>query len=124
MDQLIIGVSSGGVIYDEILSLLNIITGIKWGYIKPRSRVQYVTSKTIPINIAVIRGAKCEKTAKYTIDLHIHALHPECKYWIDAVGYKIKNTIIDFSYKILDTHREAILKKVNEWQPSKEYITT
>ena len=67
---------SGAKIYDDIIGILNTITGAKWGFVKKGARVQYISCEQIPIRVGIEWGKVYEKNIKYKLDIYISNKFP------------------------------------------------
>lgn len=110
--------SANSKIYDDVLKILDKLTGVKWGFVKSKHRVKYLSSVEVPIKIGIEWGKFYEKNIKYKLDISIQNKSPRAfeSYvaWEDAIGVELQSGLLLFtSGTIADT--------VSQWEPTEEY---
>lgn len=116
--------SSG--IYNDILGILDKLTGIKWGYVGGGRRVKYLSSAHVPAKIGITWGKSYEKNIKYKLDINIVNKTPKTftshEMWVDAITSELKLGLLNYLATKTDTISKDILMKVNAYSGgSKEY---
>lgn len=113
--KFIAGKPSGSKIYNDLLQIMMKLTNpiITWGFVKTKSKVQYITSKEIPIRVVY---AHKFKGIKWTPDVSIVTQWQpgwSNDTWLDAIS-------AEASFRLRPWAAEIGLKK---YEPRGEYST-
>lgn len=106
--------------YADVIEILNIITGIKWGYVKTRSRIKYLSSEEFPILIAATWKKVYKKDPIFDIKISnkLPSKFPSRDAWIDCVGAELQIKLL----KILDNNLDKkIISRIKNWSCTTEY---
>lgn len=121
----LIGQSSGSTIHDELIVILEKITGSRWGYIKKRQRVQCLTSELIPIRVIVFKGAPYEQSIKVKdSDITVLATGYVSEYWEDIVTTELVEKLFSAIEKLTDIAanvKKTAIDIMKAWRPSREF---
>ena len=116
--KFVAGKPSGSKIYNDLLQAIMKMTSpdIRWGFVKTRSKVQYITSEQVPIRIVFVHKFKGLKWTPdvavvtqwqpgWTNDIWIAAISAEvyCRLqpWSDKIGLKKYDTHDEYSMMIM-----------------------
>jgi hypothetical protein len=106
------GKSSGTIMYDELMQMLELLTGVKWGYVKAKRRVRYLSAEGIKPTIAV--RSKHDKKIKNPATIIIEKLDYSEKYWDDIILMELKSQLVGH----LQNDNAGV---INQWKPSREF---
>ena len=116
MTKLVFDRPSGSGLYDGAICALDNLTGFKWGFIKGRRRVQYLSSIQLPIKICVLWGKSYEKNYRWAPDVEIVNKFPSKfdtrEIWIDVITTELQLKLIKLNIN------SDIMTRVKLWRPS------
>lgn len=69
MSELRFDVRCNNKLFTAAIQILTAMTGVKWGFMRRRRRVQYVSSLEIPLRIGTLVGKHYDKTTKYDYNI-------------------------------------------------------
>lgn len=105
-------------IYNQIIKILDNLTGIKWGFVKSKHRVKYLSSNEVPITIGILWGKPYEKRCK-PLDISINcktpSMFPTNDEWVDAVTAELQIGLLKF------VKDNSILEKIKSLNMSGDY---
>lgn len=106
-------------IYNDLLRILHSLTGVQWGYVKNKHRVQYLSSVEVPLKIGIEWGKGYEKNVKYKLDISISnkspAIFGDQTEWENAVKTELHFGLLEL------VKNEEIKNKISQWEPEGEY---
>jgi ubiquitin-protein ligase len=106
-------------VHNEIIRVLDSLTGLKWGYVSGKHKVQYVSSQAWPIKIGILWGKPYEKNIKYKLDLQVHnkfpSHAPSIEVWIESLTAELQSGLLEL---VAD---DQIKERINSWTPSGDY---
>jgi len=106
-------------VYNEIIRVLGLLTGLTWGYVSGKHKVQYVTSLAWPIKIGILWGKPYEKNIKYKLDLQVNnkfpSHSPSIELWVEALTAELQLGLLEL---VAD---DQIKERIVAWTPSGDY---
>lgn len=111
MSKLIFGKSSSNTLYDELIIVLESLSGVKWGYSKLGQKVLYISSKELPVKISTDRRKK--------YDIHIINTNYNLELWDDIIRLELIR-LLNAHFSTCEDYK-VVINTINNWTPSDEY---
>jgi hypothetical protein len=106
-------------IYDGLLRCLKRLTDCKWGYVRGKRIIRYLTSHEIPIKIGIYRGKLYENNCKFVLDIVIDNvpgdLFENTELWENALTAELQVKLLH----VVENDRVRAL--ISQWKPYGDY---
>lgn len=113
--KLVIGRSSGSILYDELIAKLGELSGAKWGFVKSGRKIQHITSEKITVTIAAPKWNTPEILPK--TDIAIVNFDYRQPHWDDIIMIELRTKLLQM--ESIPTEFRTTIKA---WKPSDEFL--
>jgi hypothetical protein len=103
--------------YNTIIKILGQLTLpiVKWGYVRSKHRIKYITSVDVPVKIGACYGKSYEKRQKYKFDIDMTPyIHHYSRKYTKYIEYNLAHTLLLYKLPIL------LQNQLVEYKPHKK----
>lgn len=123
-DKLIINQHPNSAFYKLIIEILDMLTELKWGYVRSKHRIKYATSVEFPILVGAWFGKSYEQYVKYQLDIEIiHKAQNEFatrEQWKEALTAELQRELLKCVGRYVGVVN-SMHQKILNWRPRPEF---